>query len=140
MGQAVSNVSFDMFMGSFNTLAKDAYNHDVADGFYTERGVSVLSMEVTRFEAVDAETKATLKRINEETTNQITLLKKQEGTNAVRAAKMRSDIALEEEQPQAELRLEGHKTSLIRTRIGNDLIQKKADAEGAAQTFAQHAK
>jgi hypothetical protein len=138
--QAVSNVSFDAFMGSFNGLAKDAYNRDVADGFYDERGVSLLSMEVTRFEAVNSETKDTLRKINEETTNQITLLKKQEGENAVRAAKMRSDIALEEEQTQAELRLEGHKTSLIRTRIGNDLLQKKADAEGAAQPFAQHAK
>merc|ERR1711988_689333 len=80
------------------------------------------------------------KKINEETTNQITLLKKQEGENAVRAAKMRSDIALAEEQTQAELRLEGQKTSLIETRVGNNLLQKKADAEGDAQPFAQHAK
>jgi len=138
--QAVSNTSFDTFMGSFNSLAKDAYYRDVADGFYTERGVALLSMEVTRFEAVDAETKATLKKINEETTNQITLLKKQQGQNAVRAAKMRSDIALAEERTKAELRLEGQKTSLIRTRIGNDLLQKRADAEGQAQPFAQHAK
>merc|ERR1712070_253584 len=136
--QAVSNTTFDSFMGSFNNLAKDAYYRDVADGFYTERGVSLLSMEVTRFEAVDSETKATLKKINEETTNQITLLKKQEGENAVRAAKMRSDIALAEEQTQAELRLEGQKTSLIRTRVGNNLLQRKGDAEGAAQPFAQH--
>merc|ERR1712178_377798 len=138
--QAVSNTSFDSFMGSFNSLAKEAYYRDVSDGFYTERGVVLLSMEVTRFEAVDAQTKATLKKINEETTNQITLLKKQEGENAVRAAKMRSDIALAEEQTQAELRLEGHKTSLIQTRIGNDLIQRRADAEAEAQPFAQHAK
>merc|ERR1719453_2557168 len=121
--QAVTNTSFDTFMGSFNSLAKDAYARDVADGFYDERGVSLLSMEVTRFEAVDQETKATLRKINEETTNQITLLKKQEGENAVRAARMRADITLAEEQTQAELRLEGHKTNLIRTRIGNDLMQ-----------------
>merc|ERR1712188_28468 len=138
--QAVSNTSFDTFMGSFNSLAKEAYYRDVADGFYTERGVTLLSMEVTRFEAVDAETKATLRKINEETTNQITLLKKQEGQNAVRAAKMRSDISLAEEQTQAELRLEGPKTSLIQTRFGNNLLQRKADAEGEAQPFAQHAK
>merc|ERR1712046_495117 len=37
-------------------------------------------------------------------------------------------------------RLEGRKTNLIRTRIGNALLQKKADAEGEAQPFAQHAK
>jgi hypothetical protein len=138
--QAVSNTAFDSFMGSFNSLAKDAYNRDVADGFYTERGIVLLSMEVTRFEAVDAETKDTLKQINEETTKQITSLKTQEGENAVRAAKMRSDIALAEEQTRAELRLEGQKTSLIQTRIGNSLLQKKADAEGEAQPFAQHAK
>merc|ERR1711862_152730 len=116
-------------MGSFNGLAKDAYNRDVADGFYDERGVSLLSMEVTRFEAVNAETKDTLRKINEETTNQITLLKKQEGENAVRAAKMRSDIALEEEQTQSELKLEGHKTSLIKTRMGNNLLQRRAEDE-----------
>merc|ERR1712188_148349 len=138
--QAVSNTTFDSFMGSFNNLAKDAYYRDIADGFYTERGVTLLSMEVTRFEAIDAETKATLKKINEETTNQITLLKKQEGENAVRSAKMRSDIALAEEQTQAELRLEGQKTNLIQTRVGNNLLQKRADAEGEAQPFAQHAK
>merc|ERR1712072_1137453 len=44
----------------------------------------------------------TLRRINEETTNQITLLKKQEGQN--------------------------------------ELIQKKVEAEGNSQPFAQHAK
>merc|ERR1712178_389965 len=133
--QAVSNTSFDSFMGSFNSLAKEAYYRDVSDGFYEERGVSLLSMEVTRFEAIDAETKATLKKINEETTNQIALLKKQEGENAVRAAKMRSDIALEEEQTQAELKLEGQKTSLIKTRVGNNLLQKRANAEGEAQPY-----
>jgi hypothetical protein len=138
--QAVSNTSFDSFMGSFNSLARDAYARDVADGFYTERGVALLSMEVTRFEAVDAETKETLQTINKETTNQITLLKKQEGENAVRAAKMRADIALEEEQTQSELRLEGQKTNLIQTKMGNNLLQKKAEAEGEAQPFAQHAK
>ena len=47
-------------------------------------------MIIEYIEAVDEETKDTLKKINEETTNQITLLKKQEGENAVRAAKMRS--------------------------------------------------
>merc|ERR1712100_469055 len=128
--QAVSNVSFDAFMGSFNSLAKDAYNHDVADGFYTERGVSLLSMEVTRFEAVDAETKATLRKINEETTKQITLLKKQKGENAVRAAKMRSDMALAEESTHAELKLENYRTSLIERQMRNNLIREKADAEG----------
>merc|ERR1712061_810934 len=74
------------------------------------------------------------------TTNQITLLKKQEGENAVRSAKMRADIALEEEQTQAEEKLEAHKSSLTRIRAENVLTQKKMEAEGLAQPFAQHAK
>merc|ERR1739838_975134 len=117
--------------GSFNSLARDAYARDVADGFYVERGVELSSMEVTRFQAVDADTKSTLKKINEETTNQISLLKKQQGENAVKAAKMRSDIVLEEERTTAELSLEQHKT---------ELMQKKLNADGDAQPFAQHAK
>merc|ERR1712232_1460930 len=108
------------------------------DNFYAERGVVLLSMEVTRFEAVDDETRETLRRINEETTNQITLLKKQEGENAVRSAKMRADIALEEEQTQAEEKLEAHKLTLTRVRAENVLTQKKMEAEGLAQPFAQH--
>lgn len=137
--QAVSNTSFNSFMGTFNTLAEQAYRRDVSDGFYDERGIALLSLEVTRFEAVDDETRETLRQINEETTRQITLLKKQEGENAILAAKMRSDIALEEEQTVAQLRLEGQKTDLIQTRIGNNLLEKKAEAEGEAQPFAQHA-
>jgi hypothetical protein len=138
--QALSNTTFDSFMGSFNQLAKVAYERDVADDFYTKRGVELLSMEVTRFEAMDAETKATLKQINEETIKQITLLKKQEGENAVQAAKMRSDIALAKEKAAAELDLESHKTRLIQTRGENSLIEKKMQAEGDAQPFALHAK
>jgi regulator of protease activity HflC (stomatin/prohibitin superfamily) len=138
--QALSNTTFDSFMGSFNQLAKVAYERDVADDFYDKRGVALLSMEVTRFEAIDAETKATLKQINEETIKQITLLKKQEGANAVQAAKMRSDIALAKEKAAAELDLEAHKTKLIQTRGENSLIEAKMQAEGDAQPFALHAK
>merc|ERR1712032_1642893 len=138
--QAVSNTSFDAFMGSFNSLARDAYARDVADGFYVERGVELSSMEVTRFQAVDADTKSTLKKINEETTNQISLLKKQQGENAVKAAKMRSDIVLEEERTTAELSLERHKTDLIKLKGENELMQKKLTADGDAQPFAQHAR
>uniref|UniRef100_A0A7S2KD58 Uncharacterized protein n=1 Tax=Zooxanthella nutricula TaxID=1333877 RepID=A0A7S2KD58_9DINO len=97
-------------------------------------------MEVTRFEAVDGETRETLRRINEETTNQITQLKRQEGENAVRAARMRADISLEEEETRRKVALEQERNSLIRSQAANDLLQKTSDAEGLAQTYAQHAK
>merc|ERR1719387_310753 len=97
-------------------------------------------MEVTRFQAIDEETRNTLQQINDETTNQMTLLKKQEGQNAVAAAKMRSDITLQEEQTRAELNLELHKSELIKIRQQNLLMGKKMEAEADAQPFAQHAK
>jgi len=140
--QAVSQVSFNNFMGSFNTLAKSALllETGAANNFYVDRGVKLISLEVTRFEAVDAETKATLRKINEETTNQITLLKKQEGQNAVRAAKMRSDNKLAGDSNVAELSLEGHKKNLIKKRTFNNLLIQAAKAQSDAQPFAQHAR
>jgi len=138
--QSMSNTSFDNFMGGFNQLAKSAFQREVGDGFYADRGVELQSMEVTRFEAVENETKATLRSINEETINQITLLKKQEGENAVKLAKMRAEMLIEKESAQSELMLEELKTNLIRTRADNGLIQKKIDAEAAAQPYAQLAK
>jgi hypothetical protein len=138
--EAVSNVTFDSFMGSFNSLAKVAFQKQAADDFYTGRGVELLSMEVTRFEAIDNETKQTLQRINEETTNQITLLKKQEGENAVRSAKIKADIALAEQQTTAELALETHRKDLILIKTENLLLEKKSEAESLAQPSAQHAK
>jgi hypothetical protein len=137
--QSVSNVSFDLFMGSFNQLAKSAYERDIADGFYDDRGVYLESMEVTRFEAVDEKTKETLQSINEETIRQITLLKQQEGDNAVEKAKMLANIDLQKEYTASELKVEELRTELIQTQADNGLIKKKKEAEAHAQPFAQAA-
>eukprot|EP00927_Polykrikos_kofoidii_P065852 TRINITY_DN6156_c0_g2_i2.p1 TRINITY_DN6156_c0_g2~~TRINITY_DN6156_c0_g2_i2.p1 ORF type:complete len:1025 (-),score=130.01 TRINITY_DN6156_c0_g2_i2:29-3103(-) len=138
--QSVSAVSFDGFMGSFNTLANVTYAADTAGTFYTDRGIEVKRIEVTRFEAVDADTRLTLQRINAEVTQQITMLRQQEGQSIVNSARLNAMIALQTEQTQGELELESEKTKLIAQRTSNELLENTKVAIGTAQRFALHAK
>merc|ERR1712166_313389 len=48
--QAVSQATLEQFMEGFNTIVKEAFQAEVADSFYEDRGVEVQSMEVARFE------------------------------------------------------------------------------------------
>eukprot|EP00403_Amphidinium_massartii_P008352 CAMPEP_0178425996 /NCGR_PEP_ID=MMETSP0689_2-20121128/29009_1 /TAXON_ID=160604 /ORGANISM="Amphidinium massartii, Strain CS-259" /LENGTH=552 /DNA_ID=CAMNT_0020047673 /DNA_START=195 /DNA_END=1853 /DNA_ORIENTATION=+ len=96
--QAVSQSELNTFMSSFNTIVKEAFDLQAADGFYTNRGVEVQSMEVTKYTPVDPETAAVLQEIIRETTNRINRLQVQESDNEVAAAKLAADIALEAER------------------------------------------
>ena len=63
--QAVSSVSFEQFMASFNTIVSRAAATDSA--FYEERGVKLHSLEVTSYECADAKTAGVLQAIIQET-------------------------------------------------------------------------
>merc|ERR1712039_774491 len=52
----------------------------------------------------------------------------------------RAEIQLEQERTQAQLNLEKDKTDLMKLEAENKLMEKRIDAEAAAQPFAQHAK
>merc|ERR1712202_98127 len=67
--QAVSKVDLATFMSSFNSIVLQAFKDQSADGFYTDRGVEVHSMELTRYHCVDEKTAAALQEIIQETTN-----------------------------------------------------------------------
>jgi len=98
-----------------------AFNAQAADGFYDARGVQVMSMEVTRYECVDAEVAATLQEIIQETTNRINRLQVQKSTNEVRIAKLNSEITLEQQR-----------TLLIQAQAKNQRTsaEQKGEAEG----------
>merc|ERR1719326_997261 len=72
--QGVSKTTLSFFMANFNNISMEAFATQAADGFYAERGVEMISMEVTRFEPVDKETAAVLQQIIQETTNRINKL------------------------------------------------------------------
>merc|ERR1719486_757510 len=85
--QAVSKITLQNFMASFSNITTDAYQLQAADGFYTERGVELQSMELIRFESVDASTTAILQQIIQETINRINRLQVQESENEVRVCR-----------------------------------------------------
>jgi regulator of protease activity HflC (stomatin/prohibitin superfamily) len=96
--QAVSKITLQNFMSSFSNITTDAYQLQAADGFYDERGVELQSMELTRFESVDASTTAILQQIIQETINRINRLQVQESQNEVRAAALAAEIQLERQR------------------------------------------
>mmetsp|Transcript_23664 Transcript_23664/g.54073 ORF Transcript_23664/g.54073 Transcript_23664/m.54073 type:complete len:514 (+) Transcript_23664:52-1593(+) len=119
---AISKVNLDTFMSSFSTLVQNAFLQQAADGFYSDRGVQVQSMEVTKYDCVDKDTAATLQAIIQETTNRINRLQVQRSENDVKFAKLQADITLETQR-----------TQLIQTQARNDRLvaEKAGEAKGA---------
>lgn len=120
--QAVSKITLQNFMSSFSNITTDAYQLQAADGFYDERGVSLQSMELTKFETVDASTSQILQQIIQETINRINRLQVQESSNEVRAASLAADIQLERQR-----------TALITTKAENAKLEAEmaGDADGS---------
>lgn len=118
---AVSREDLETFMRSFNTIIKNAFQAQLDDDFYTERGLEINSMEVTKYDPTDEVTAMTLQEIIEETTNRINQLQRQKSENDVKEAKLLADIELEKER-----------TKLINTTSLNDKLvaQKEGEAEG----------
>merc|ERR1712087_623019 len=98
--QAVSDQPLNAFMAGFNAIVMQAFRTQATDGVYSERGVQVVSMELTRYEPMDRKTADTLQQIIQETTNRINKLQAQESENEVKAAKLRSDIKLESQRKE----------------------------------------
>jgi len=107
--QAVSGVTLEAFMQGFNSLVSQAAATDTA--FYSQRGVALLSLEVTSFACKDATTARVLQEIIQETTNRINRLQQQ-----------RSENEVEQEKLAAELALEQQRQSLVTAKADNDRI------------------
>mmetsp|Transcript_87103 Transcript_87103/g.219309 ORF Transcript_87103/g.219309 Transcript_87103/m.219309 type:complete len:515 (+) Transcript_87103:68-1612(+) len=126
--QAVSQVNLQTFMNSFAHLTKNAYTAQVRDDFYAERGILVVSMEVTKYECIDQETADTLQAIIDQTTDKINALQAQKAENDVKAASL-----------AAEIKLESEKTALIRTQSKNDILMAELEGEAAGTELATSA-
>jgi hypothetical protein len=75
---------------AFNSIAKQAHMDD--DGFFSNRGILIHSLEVTGYRCNDASTAKILENIVEETTNRINRLSHQESENEVNLHKLKGDI------------------------------------------------
>merc|ERR1712196_465844 len=89
--QAVSKITLENFMSSFSNITTEAHKLQAEDGFYSDRGVDLEGMELTRFEAVDESTSTILTQIISETINRINRLQLQESQNEVQKAKLQAE-------------------------------------------------
>jgi hypothetical protein len=127
--QGVSKTTLSVFMARFNNITMEAFAAQAADGFYVERGVEIISMEVTRYEPVEEKTAEVLQQIIQETTNRINKLQVQESENDVLAAKLAADIKMEKQ-----------KTELIETQAKNQQLQAQMQGESSGMKRARGAK
>ena len=118
LNEVVSKVTLAEFMESFNDLVKNATTADAE--FYGLRGTRVHRVEVTGYTCADKRTEQTLQEVNQETTNKINRIRKQESENEVEQAKMEALIHLEQQR-----------SKLIEAQAENE--RRKASFEGAAK-------
>merc|ERR1712224_688899 len=118
--QAVSTVTLETFMSSFNSIVAKAAAMDRA--FYEARGVVLHSLEVVRYECKDAATAGVLQEIIQETTSRINRMQKQ-----------RSENEVEREKVGAQIEIEKQRSGLIKEQTANEKLQAsvKGEAEGA---------
>merc|ERR1712232_621871 len=107
----------------------EAFKAQATDGFYAQRGVEIISMEVTRYEPMDKKTAEVLQQIIQETTNRINKLQVQNSENEVMAAKLAADIQMEKQR-----------TELIKTMSKNQQLQDQMKGESAGMKRARSAK
>ena len=122
--QAVSLVTLETFMASFNAIVQQAAATDKA--FYEERGVVLHNLEVVRFEPKDENTRGVLQEIIQETTNHINRMQVQRSATEVEREKMDSMIAIEKQR-----------AGWIEQKTANDKALQAADGEAEGQRLAQ---
>ena len=123
--QAVSKVTLEEFMGSFNTIVSQAAVTD--SSFYEQRGVRLHGLEVVRYECIDGKTAGVLQEIIQETTNRINRLQKQKSENEVEAERLHSQIEIERQRKQ-----------LIEAKTSNEKLQASVEGESEGTRLAQN--
>jgi len=115
-------------MTGFNYIVTKSAQREAKAGFYSDRGVELHSIELTRFDCVDTETSAIFQEIIQETTNKINRLTAQESENQVKIAALAADISLE-----------ASRTELIRTKTANEKLAAQMQGASTGVELAQGA-
>ena len=118
--QLISKVTLQQFMEEFNDIALKAAQSD--DSFYTQRGIKIHSLEVTRYACADQSTAIILEQIIAETTNRMNRLSCQESENEVKLAQLHG----EEEQENA-------KTSVLHIQQMHSIEMAKSQGTAEAE-------
>ncbi|CAJ1349339.1 unnamed protein product [Effrenium voratum] len=125
---AVSKATFSKFMSEFNNITQEAFSLQSADTFYSDRGIELQSLEMSKYDMVDQETADILQLIIQESTNRINQLQKQESENDVKAAKLIADIELEKQR-----------TEFIQTQAANAKLQASLAGQASGAQLVESA-
>merc|ERR1719203_858454 len=109
----VARVTLKAFMEQLHTISSSIHSED--KGFYDSRGVTIHSLEVTRYNCAEQRTSEVLQQIIEETTNRLNRLSKAESENEVAIFKMQGEI--EQGKLMTELNVLKHKQSQDDARV-----------------------
>merc|ERR1711939_949277 len=98
--QAVSNITLMEFLEKFNEIIRSGAGVGegegvVHDGFYEQRGVELLSVEVLQFKCSNPDTDKTLQAIIKETAERLKKKENQKGENEVAISKLEGEIEQE---------------------------------------------
>merc|ERR1711975_192716 len=120
----VSLVTLETFMASFNQIVHQAAATDAT--FYEERGVTLHSLEVVRYEPKEPETAKVLHKIIQETTNHINRMQQQKSENEVEREKMAALIDLEKQR-----------AGLLEEKTKNEKLLQSSEGEAEGTRLAQ---
>merc|ERR1711879_786497 len=98
------------------------------DTFYSERGVKMHALEVTRYACADTATSRVLQEIIQETTNRINKMQKQQSENEVQREKMSGDIEVEKQ-----------KAALVQAQCDNERMRAIIEGESDGLRMAKSA-
>eukprot|EP00040_Diaphanoeca_grandis_P023938 m.130906 g.130906 ORF g.130906 m.130906 type:complete len:685 (+) comp29510_c0_seq1:158-2212(+) len=89
----VAKLTLKEFMTTLHTVSKNVFEENVT--FYSDRGVNINSLEVTKYACVDKKTSEVLQQIITETTNRLNRLSQAEGDTEVAMHSMKAQIEKE---------------------------------------------
>merc|ERR1712224_499096 len=120
----VARVTLKGFMEQLHAISKAIFEEDRS--FYETRGVSMQSLEVTKYSCSDRRTSEVLQQIIEETTNRLNRLSQAESENEVNLFKMQGQI--EQEKLNAELLQIQHEHTKSEADVAGDAEAQKVAA------------
>merc|ERR1711896_45340 len=118
--------NLEVFMAEFNDIVNKAFMAE--DTFFSDRGIRMHALEVTRYACADAKTSSVLQEIIQETTNRINRMQKQQSDNDVQREKMSGEIEVEKQ-----------KTALVQARCDNDRMRAIIEGEADGLRIAKSA-
>jgi len=116
--KAVSRATFENFMGNSSAIALAAFQQQATGSFYSQRGIQVLNMDLTKYTCTDPAIDDIRRSIIEETTNRINRLQEAASSVDVKLSTLAGQLIIEQSR-----------ASLLNATGANEILQARMDGE-----------